>query len=144
MAKRGGFSIPRIMQFMESVQTDMADLMRQRDRLAADLAAFDAKLGAMGAAPSRGPRAASSEPGRKVRRKKPKRPKNAQKLPEVLKDILGRSKKGLALGELTQKVIDSGFKSNSEKFNNVVYQTLYNRKDSFERDAEGGLWKLKG
>jgi hypothetical protein len=144
MAKTASLSIPKIMKFMESCQTDLADLMRQRDRLAADLAAFDAKLGSMGAATSRGPKAGSDGPVRKVRRRKPKRPKNAQKLPEVLKDVLSRNKKGLLLGELAQKVLDSGFKSNSEKFNNVVYQTLYSKKDLFERDGESGMWKLKG
>ncbi len=57
-------------------------------------------------------------------------------------EILGRTKKGLTLAELGQKVLDAGYKSSSSNFRNVLYQCVYNTKDVYH-DESTGTYKLK-
>ena len=54
-----------------------------------------------------------------------KRAKNAKSLKLYVLDVLAKNKKGLALGELYDKVTELGYKSKASNFKLVVYQCVY-------------------
>ena len=66
-----------------------------------------------------------------------KRPKNAAPLRTVMLEVLSANKKGLSLHDLTQQISETGYKSKSRNFKNVVYQCLYNTKNVVHDDATG-------
>lgn len=77
--------------------------------------------------------------GKKSRRK---RPRNAASLPMVITEILSKAKNGLPLGELSDRILASGYKSSSANFKNVLYQSLYHA-SSIEHDSKIGHYRLK-
>ncbi|MGE3314371.1 MAG: hypothetical protein AB7O26_04585, partial [Planctomycetaceae bacterium] len=107
-------------------------LTSRRDKLQKDLEKVERRIvsleGRSGAAGSL-----------KARRK---RPKNSQSLAAVVEEVLSRSKNGLPLAELSEKVLATGYKSGSSNFKNVLYQCLYNS-PNFVHDSESGNYKLK-
>ena len=72
----------------------------------------------------------------RIRRRGP-RVKNETSLRTVIEGILAKSKKGLSLPDLVNKVTETGYKSNSRNFKNVVYQCLYNSKTIVQDEATG-------
>jgi len=78
-----------------------------------------------------------------VARRLRKRPKNAKSLSQVVTEILSKSKTGFPLAKLAQKVLASGYKSNSSNFTNVLYQCLYND-SKIVHDGKTGNYRLKG
>lgn len=82
---------------------------------------------------------ASASGSKKVRRK---RPRNATSLSTVIAEILSKSKNGLPLGELSERILASGYKSSSANFKNVLYQSLYHS-SSIEHDSKTGHYRLK-
>ena len=80
--------------------------------------------------------------GRPSRRRGKPRPKNETSLRAVVLQVLGKNKKGLSLGDLADKILETGYKSNSRVFKNVVYQCLYNTTE-IEHDTAKGVYKLK-
>lgn len=71
------------------------------------------------------------------------RPQNAQPLTKVVVDVLRKNKGGLPLAMLAEKIRATGYKSHSTDFKNVLYQCLYNQRDTVVRDEQRGLYKLK-
>ena len=69
------------------------------------------------------------------------RARNEKSLQVVVTEILGKSKKGLRLRQLAERVLDSGYKTNSNNFQNVLYQCLYNSK-KVEHDPASGNYLL--
>lgn len=59
--------------------------------------------------------------------KKARKPRtNGQpSLKSVIVDVLADKSEGLTLTEIVKEVLGKGYKSNAEKFDNVVYQNLY-------------------
>ena len=68
-----------------------------------------------------------------------KRPKNDKPLPAVLADVLG-GKGPMALDDIHEAVVASGYKTSSKNFKNVIYQNLYN-KDEFTKTGDGWVYK---
>lgn len=66
---------------------------------------------------------------------------NKQSLHEVVCETLGRYKKGLALADLQDAVLATGYKTNSKNFKNVLYQCVYNS-ESIAHDANTGKYLL--
>ncbi len=69
------------------------------------------------------------------------RPKNERSLRDVISELLGKSKKGLTLEELTSKIVEAGYKSNSSNFSNMIYQNIYNS-EGIVKDPETGCYSL--
>lgn len=78
-----------------------------------------------------------------MRRRKRRRARNAKSLRMIVMDLLGKSKKGLSISELRERVEQTGYRSRSKNFNNVLYQCLYNT-DGIAHEKETGKYVLKG
>jgi hypothetical protein len=71
-----------------------------------------------------------------------KRVRNDKPLREYVLEALKRSKGGLPLGQLSVSVRESGYKTHSGNFSNVVYQFLYNNSDKVKYDSGSGKYSL--
>ena len=69
------------------------------------------------------------------------RPKNEKSLRLTVFDVLKEHPKGLKISEIAQKVLDSGYKTNSANFNNVLYQCLYGTKE-IQHNVETQLYRF--
>lgn len=76
-----------------------------------------------------------------VRIRHKKRVKNETSLHVVVTQILSRTKKGYSLVDITNKVMETGYKSHSKNFRNVVYQCLYHMQN-IQHDANTGLYSF--
>ncbi len=65
------------------------------------------------------------------------KPINSKSLREYVLEILGRSRRGMSLSDLSAKVLAAGYRTESHNFRNVLYQCLYNTKDIYHDDATG-------
>jgi len=76
-------------------------------------------------------------------RRRPSGPrvKNEKSLHTVVTEVLTKNKKGLSLADLHDRVLETGYKTASKNFKNVLYQCLYNSKH-FTHDASTGRYKL--
>jgi hypothetical protein len=73
-----------------------------------------------------------------------KRPVNAAPLRQAIVTVLQRRPGRLApLKDITAEVRQSGYVSHSKKFENVVYQCLYNNPTLFTYSRLSGDWRLK-
>jgi hypothetical protein len=72
-----------------------------------------------------------------VSRRGQRRIKNESSLRTVVTEILGKHKKGLPLGDLVDKVAESGYRSASRNFRNVVYQCVYHTEGIVHDEATG-------
>lgn len=76
-------------------------------------------------------------PGRRGRRNQ-----NKLSLRETVLELLQKSKKGYALADLSQTILNSGYKTASTNFRNVLYQCLYNTNGIYH-DEEAGTYRYK-
>jgi DNA-binding transcriptional MerR regulator len=58
-----------------------------------------------------------------------KRPQNVKPLHAYVREVLGKTKKGLPLGKLADKVLEAGYQTTSSNFKSTLYQCLYNNED---------------
>lgn len=128
----GDLSVADLERLLNKRRTTLEALTSKRDKLQRDLEKVERRIVSL---EGRG----GASVGVKVRRK---RPKNSQSLAAVVEEVLSRSKSGLPLHELSEKVLATGYKSGSSNFKNVLYQCLYNS-PSFVHDSESGNYKLK-
>lgn len=124
-----GLSVAQLERMLNAKKSEIDSLTRERERLSQQLHEVDEKIRAL-----TGRRGGGAVPGRE-------RPKNDMSLHDTIVDILGRYKRGLPLAELVEKVLESGYKTNSGNFRNVAYQCLYNATD-IQHDAETGRYKI--
>ena len=68
-----------------------------------------------------------------------RRGNNDKPLRVYVEEQLNKNKKGLTLAELAQAILDTGFKTSSANFRNVLYQSLYNS-TSIKHDAQTGKY----
>jgi hypothetical protein len=66
-----------------------------------------------------------------------RRTRNKLSLREMVLDLLKKSKKGYTLADLSRTILDSGYKTASTNFRNVLYQCLYNTSGIYHDDATG-------
>lgn len=127
-------TVAQLERMLERKRTRMNGLLKRRDKLQKALAIVESRISTIG-----GVRRDPSSKPRKVR----KRPKNEKSLHEVVIAVLGSNKKGLTLADLSRKVLDTGYKTNSAKFENTVYQCLYNNQKQIMHDPETRAYRLK-
>ncbi len=122
-----GFSVADLERILDERKGQLQDLAKRRDQAQKELDKLDAEIqGLVGVGGSVG----------KIRRRR-RRVKNAQSLRAVVLEIMGKNKKGFALADLAVKVNESGYKSSSRNFRNVLYQCLYNTEGIVHDDATG-------
>ena len=67
---------------------------------------------------------------------------NDKSLREYVLLILGKSKRGMSLADLSEKVLAAGYRTESHNFRNVLYQCVYNSKDVYH-DEKTGTYRLR-
>src|SRR5689334_6284087 len=70
-------------------------------------------------------------------RRRGRRTKNKLSLREMVLELLKKTKKGYTLADLSRTILDSGYKTASTNFRNVLYQCLYNTSGIYHDDATG-------
>jgi hypothetical protein len=125
-------SVIELERLLKVRKSRLDDLLRRRDRLQSQLGKLDEEIADLSGDRQHVP----------VRSRRGPRIKNERSLREYVVEILGRSKKGLTLAELAQKVLDAGYKSDSANFRNVLYQCVYNTKDLYH-DESTGTYRMK-
>jgi hypothetical protein len=127
-------SVAQLERLLEGKRSQLDSLYRRREKLQKELSEIDQQIVAVGG-------------GEGIRRgnKGRKRPKNEKTLLQVVLEVLGTStsKKGMGLGEISAKVLESGYKTGAYKFENTVYQCLYNNTDKIHHDLPSRTYKLK-
>lgn len=130
------FSLADLEKFVAGKKSELISLRKTRAELAQKLkdvdhqiAVLEGKKGGRGRFVMSGPRKKS------VRRINPK------SLRKVVGELLANNKKGYNLQELEDAVLKTGYKTNSTKFKNTLYQCLYNNKE-FTLDRKSGTYKL--
>ncbi len=126
-------SVAELERILLSRKRQLDDLLQRKATLQAELARVDDEIAQM-----QGPRhsvsTAVSSRGSK--------PVNTKSLREYVLEILGKSKRGMSLSDLSTKVLAAGYRTESGNFRNVLYQCLYNTKDVYHDDATG-TYRLK-
>jgi len=125
-------SVVELERLLNSRKSQLGELLKKRDKLRRELAQMERQIAELS-----GQRGGAGPPGRRGARVK-----NERSLREYVVEILGKSKKGLTLVELAQKVLDAGYKSDSANFRNVLYQCVYNTKDLYH-DELTGTYRMK-
>jgi hypothetical protein len=122
-----GFSVADLEKILDARKTQLQDLAKKRDLAQKELDKLDAEIQSLvGVGGSIG----------KSRRRR-RRVKNESSLRTVVLEILGKNKKGFSLADLADKVTETGYKSSSRNFRNVLYQCLYNTEGIVHDDASG-------
>ncbi len=137
-------------RLMLEKEKELAELQKTKNSLLKQLATVDAGIEAVTGGPLRGrpPMAGdrpavetAGKPGRKAKGAVRRRPKNAERLPAVIDRLLSSSKAGMTLSELEEAVFDTGYKSNSKKFKNVLYQAIY-KMPKIKHNSETGKYMV--
>lgn len=122
-------SVAELEQILEGRKIKAIDLGKKREELQKQLDEIDRQiLEVMG-------------DSRVIKRRR-KRVKNDMSLRSHVLEILGKSKKGFSMADLTTKIVEAGYKSSSRNFRNVLYQCLYNT-EGVIFDQATGCYKLK-
>ena len=114
-------------RILNSRRTILRDLNKRRSKIKKELEKVDAEI-----------RALTGTDG--IRRGR--RTRNKQSLRLLVLELLSKNKKGYSLADLTQTILDSGYKTASTNFRNVLYQCLYNANGVYHDEATG-TYRLK-
>jgi len=130
MVEETRLTVAELEQLLERKKRRLSSLHRKRDQIEHRLQTVQAKISRIQGLPERA-RAVKSV----------SRPKNERTLKEVVTELLGNSKKGLSLQDLSDKVLATGYQTTSTNFKNTLYQTLYHH-DGIQLNKETGLYSL--
>lgn len=128
-------SVVQLQRLLERRSAELTRLERTRVKLRKQLDNVEGKITTVGGADITGKTVPK-------RRKGHKRHKNEKSLKVLVTEILGLSKKGLSLKQLTEKVLSTGYKTSSANFSNTVYQAVYNS-EGVSFDESSGLYRAK-
>lgn len=129
----GDMTVAQLEKLLVSKKSMLDGLQKKRDKLQKQLSAVEDKISAVGGVSM----------DHRGYRKPRKRPKNDRTLLEVVLDVLGENKKGLTLADLSAACLATGYKTGSSKFENTVYQCLYNNSDKILHDPATRTYRLK-
>lgn len=124
-------SVAQVIKLLAKKRAQLRDLNKRRERLIREIGAIDTRIKEIGGA---------VPPAERPRRT---RPQNERALYDVVIDVLQEHDDGLTLNELAEAVLATGYKTNSVKFANPVYQCVYNASDKIVRDPETRQYRLK-
>lgn len=126
-------SLAELERALESKRSKVDELLQRREKLQKELEALDEKIRSL---------AGGGKIEGSVRRRR-RRAKNEKSLKEHVVECLSRNKKGLALPDLHDKVLEAGYKTHSRNFRNVLYQCLYNLPE-VKHDPSTGRYVMQG
>lgn len=126
-------SVAELERILLTRKQQLDELQQRRTTLLAELGRVDEELARL-----KGERNALNPSGAA----RPPRPTNAKSLREYVLEILGGTKRGLSLSDLSDIVLSAGYRTESSNFRNVLYQCLYNTKDVYH-DESTGTYRLK-
>lgn len=119
-------TVVQLERLLDRKRSKLDRLVKRQEQLQKSLASVDQKIAAIGG------KISSVGSRRGVRR----RPKNDRPLIEVVVDVLGAHPKGLTLKELAAAVLATGYKTFSDRFENVLYQALYHNMKRLAHNPE--------
>lgn len=129
MAKAMGLSVAELEQILEDRKSKAVELGRRREELQLELDEIDRQLlELMG--------------DNRVIRRRRRRLKNEMSLRSHVKELLGKSRKGYSMADLTTKIMEAGYKTSSRNFRNVLYQCLYNT-EGVVFDPASGCYRIR-
>jgi septal ring factor EnvC (AmiA/AmiB activator) len=126
MPKRSStdLSIAQLRSILSDRQSELKKLVKQRKRAQKELDRIDAQIAQLGGTAS----GRTSAGGR---------PRNAMSLVEALTKVLQGAGKPMSVGEITDAVRASGYRSSSPSFRLIVNQTLIREKKLFSPTGRG-------
>lgn len=119
----------------------LEDLLTKRNKLRQELDHLEDQIRGLsgGSLPDEdGPRRRGRPKGR---RRRAARVKGQDSLKVWVANELAKAKKGLTIDELITNVQAAGYRTNSDKFKNVMYQCLFHN-ENFQRDSDSKRWIL--
>ena len=128
MAKTKSLGLADLDKLMQERQAKLETLLQRREELEAEVERLDGEIQDF-----------LTPGGRRIPGRK--RPHNAASLRTVLLGILAKNRKGLSLEDLAQKISETGYKSQSNNFKNIVYQCVYKTKNVVH-DKATGLYRV--
>lgn len=135
-AANSSMSLVQLENLLSGRRKDLVRLNKLRSKLLKKLAGVESKIyGISGGAPMGGT-------GSGPRRGPGSRVKNTTSLKDLLVAILTKAGGPLGVGEITDKALASGYKTNSENFRGIVNQTLIKENKRFV-SPQRSLYKLK-
>jgi IS30 family transposase len=120
-------TVAELERMLNARKTALRDLLKRRAKVQKELDKVDAEIQIL--------------TGTTVRRRGP-RTKNKRSLRETVLELLKKNKKGYSLAELSRIILDSGYKTTSTNFRNVLYQCLYNTPGVYH-DESTGTYRFK-
>lgn len=143
MAAIDSMSVAELEAALAQKKSYMSDLLTRRSELERELASIEGELATLGAsAPKKRGRPPGAKSAKKTRKKSGRggqtgpRPKNKLTMKGAVTKALQDAKDGLTLAETAAAVKKLGYRSNSDNFENVVYQCLYNNKKDFPKGKD--------
>jgi hypothetical protein len=136
--RKATLSIPDLERMLEERRSAVAQLQKKRDDLQAKVAELDLAIAAAG-----GSVRGAAAPVAKARRGRPPgggRAKNAASLGDSIAAVM-QGKGTMAVGEILDAVLASGYRSTSENFRGIVNQTLI--KDGRFKGESRGNYVMK-
>jgi hypothetical protein len=120
----GGTTLVELQKLISNRQSELKRLQKKREKIMIQVKEIDSEIMKItgGGKPGRGRRGNNDKP-----------------LRVYVEEQLNKNKKGLTLAELAQAILDTGFKTSSANFRNVLYQSLYNS-TSIKHDAQTGKY----
>jgi IS30 family transposase len=109
-------------RILNSRRSTLKELIKRRAKIQKELDKVDAEIHTL--------------TGTTVKRRG-RRTRNKHSLREMVLELLKKSKKGYSLAELSRMILDSGYKTASTNFRNVLYQCLYNTPGIYHDEASG-------
>lgn len=114
-------------RILNSRRSALRDLIKRRSKAQKDLDKIDSEIQAL-----------TGTSGQRRGR----RGRNKQSLRQIVISLLTKNKKGYSLADLSQMILDSGYKTTSTNFRNVLYQCLYNT-PGISHDESTGTYRYK-
>lgn len=129
-------TVAQLEKMLDNKRSMLEGLQKKRERLQHELSNVEARISSVGGS-------RMDVVGLRKARKVQKRPRNDKTLSEVIFEVLGQNKKGFTLADLSDKVLETGYKTGSSKFSNTVYQCLYNNQETIVCDPTTRCYRLK-
>jgi len=154
--KPNELSLAQLQQLIENKASELSELKAKRAELQKELNELDRLIQQTEGASAmktvakkkvaRSTTAGASTKKKKVAKKKRTRVKNQQSAKAYAMEILGKEAKGLPLNQLADRILASGYQTESEDFKITLYQSLYKDRKAgktFNYSDKTGHWTLK-
>ena len=122
----GGMSISELQSMLLQRRSELNKLRKERGELQRKIDKLDRRIDALGGGGARG---------------RGGRARNPKSLTALMAEVLEKSGKPMAVGDIMQKVQAAGYHSSSANFRGIVNQTLIKEKQF--TSASRGMYQLK-